>query len=306
MLMTTTNGFEGYHVDKYLGVISKDIVFRSGLGKSFSAALTNLVASFSLRDVELSGSSELIANAKDYVIQQFEQLAKSKGANAVIGIDVETSFGEALARVAINGTAVVVSPVETSIEIEEDDDSLLTISISRTNSPEGFLPVELKVLNQYGSSEIVLSLQAIDNSVPNDIIADLEFTSIFGDTQSIENVCFLGIHKKYSKYESKPVRIKLLEHIAPCIEVCAIRIRKYRQNNQLIEISDLEIRPIEKLQEILSASIVKENTDETGWIFDEEPGFIRCPNCDKRASKDYMKYKNSCPSCGFPHKKPES
>ncbi len=84
MLMTTTNSFEGYHIDKYLGIISKDIIFRSGLGKTFSAALTNIVASFSLRDVELSGSSELIANAKDYLIHQLEQLAKSKGANAII------------------------------------------------------------------------------------------------------------------------------------------------------------------------------------------------------------------------------
>lgn len=304
MLMTTTNGFEGYRVDKYLGVISKDIVFRSGLGKSLSAALTNLVASFSLRDVELSGSSELIANAKDYVIQQFEQLAKYKGANAVIGVDVETSFGEALARVAISGTAVVVSPVNASAETPGDD-SPSNISISRSNFPDRFLPVELAVSNQYDSCDIVLILQAHNDYAPNDILADIEFTNIFGDTQTVENVCFLGIHKKGIKYESKPVRIRLPDHIAPCIESCTVRIRKYRHNDQLVEVSDLETREVEELKEILNESNAQDNVDEFGWIIDEEPGFIRCPNCDKRVSKVFMMYRKNCIACGFSHEKPK-
>ena len=231
---------------------------------------------------------------------------KDKGANAVIGVDIETSFGEALARVAISGTAVVISPIIPSEDSTGDDYSSSNIPISASNSPEGFVPVELTISNQYSSCEIILILQSYDKAVPDDIIADVEFTSIFGDTQFIENVCFLGIHYEAFKYESKPIRIRLPEHIAPCIDTCSIRIRKYRIDNHLIEISNLEMHPIEELLEILNKSIVKNNVDEFGWILDETPGFIRCPNCNERVSKDYMKYQRACKNCGFPRSKSEN
>ncbi len=303
MLMTTTNELNGYHVEKYLGVISKDIVFRSGLGKAFSAALTNFVASLSLKDVELSGSSDLIANAKDYVMQRFEQQARIKGANAIIGVDVETSFGEELARVAISGTAVVVKPIDSSAVVGDDEAfSPSVISISKTNPTEQFVPVELSVSTKYDYVETVLFLQSFDETAPSDIMADLTFTSIFQDTHSIENVCFLGFKKQGFKYQSNPVRIRLPEQIAQCIETCSIRIRKYRKDEQLIEPKDLDMCAVEELISALKKSIEVENKDIFGWFLDETPGYIRCPNCNTRASSDYMKYKKACISCGFPRK----
>ncbi len=116
----------------------------------------------------------MIGNAKEYVIKQFEELAKQKGANAIIGIDIETSFGETLARVAINGTAVVVSSAETSIRINDEKDSSSVITVSKSNSPEGFLPIEINVSNQHGINEIALCLQALDDAIPSNIMADIE------------------------------------------------------------------------------------------------------------------------------------
>ena len=303
VLMTTTSSLEGFHVDKYLGVISKEIIFRSGLGKTLSAALSNLAASFTFHDFELTGSTKLIADAKEYVLKQFEQLAKSKGANAVIGVDVETSFGESLARVAISGTAVVVSPIDI---ISATDEAAVSITISTSNSLEGAAPVELIMTEQSGFSLAVLVLQSQNNAVPSDIMADLEFTSIFGDTQLVENICFIGIHAtKAFRYESRPARVRLHEHIAPCIETCSIRIRKCRKDDQLIEINDTEMHAVEKLQETLNESNKQESFDEFGWIADETPGFTCCPQCGKRVSKDFMMYKKACISCGFPHEKAE-
>ena len=146
-------------------------------------------------------------------------------------------------------------------------------------------------------------LRSQEDAVPNDIIADLEFTSIFGDTQFVENICFLGIEKKAFRYENRPARVKLHEHIAPCIETCSIRIRKYRRGDRLIEISDNEMHTVKKLQESMSELTMKESLDEYGWIIDEKPGFICCPKCGKRVSKDYMKYRKACISCGFQHEK---
>ena len=98
-------------------------------------------------------------------------------------------------------------------------------------------------------------LQSLDDDVPSDILADIELTSIFGDSQTIEKVSFTGIHKEMLKYWSNPIRITLFDHIASCIESCSMKIRKYKQNNQLIEISDLEMHDDENNQKLLKEMI---------------------------------------------------
>ena len=103
---------------------------------------------------------------------------------------------------------------------------------------------------------------------------------------------------------SKPVRISLPDHIGACVESCSVRIRKYRRNSQVIEVGDAEMHPVRKLEEDLKASIKNGNADNINWIEDEQAGFIRCPNCSRRLSRDYMMYRTACPTCGCPHKVP--
>ena len=59
----------------------------------------------------MSGSTELIANARAYVMEKFKTKAIALGANAILGMDFESSIGGDIVRVAIFGTAVCIEKI---------------------------------------------------------------------------------------------------------------------------------------------------------------------------------------------------
>ncbi len=107
--ITTTNNFEGYKIEKYITVISEEIIFKNSFWKSLDAGLEDLGRALSFKQAEMSGAGELIANAREYAVDKFKRKAISVGANAVVGVDFESSFGSDVVRVAIFGTAVIIS-----------------------------------------------------------------------------------------------------------------------------------------------------------------------------------------------------
>lgn len=77
-----------------------------------NAGFEDLGNAFSFKETEMSGSSGLIARARSYVKDKFRQKAAQMGANAVLGVEFESSIGADIVRVAIFGTAVVISPIK--------------------------------------------------------------------------------------------------------------------------------------------------------------------------------------------------
>ncbi len=110
--MTTTNNFEGYKIEKYIKVISEEIIFKNSFWKRLDAGLEDLGNAFSFRETEMTGAGELIANAREYALEKFKRKAVDIGANAVVGVEFESSFGSDIARVAIFGTAVIITEME--------------------------------------------------------------------------------------------------------------------------------------------------------------------------------------------------
>ena len=57
----------------------------------------------------MTGTTNLLSDARSYAIEKMKSEAINKGANAIIGIDSESSFGAGdLIHVSIMGTAVLV------------------------------------------------------------------------------------------------------------------------------------------------------------------------------------------------------
>ena len=112
LLLTTGPGFDGYKVVKYLDIISAEIVFKNSFMNILSAGFDDFVSSFSFREREMSGVGRLIDNAKTYVMGRFREKAVNLGANAVLGIDFETTFGSDVVKVSVNGTAVCIDPID--------------------------------------------------------------------------------------------------------------------------------------------------------------------------------------------------
>lgn len=113
LMLTTGSSFDGYKVVKYLDIISCEVVFKNSFINSLSAGFEDFLKGLSFKEKELSGATELIERGKQYVMTKFREKAISMCANAVLGIDFETSFGSEIVKISVNGTAVIVDKIET-------------------------------------------------------------------------------------------------------------------------------------------------------------------------------------------------
>jgi uncharacterized protein YbjQ (UPF0145 family) len=103
MLVTTTNLIEGKRIVQYYGLVSGETIIGANLIKDFFASITDIVGG-------RSGAYErVLKEAKDSAIEEMIQQAKAKGANAVIGVDLDyetLGSGNGMLMVTACGTAV--------------------------------------------------------------------------------------------------------------------------------------------------------------------------------------------------------
>lgn len=106
MLLTTTPTIEGRKITQYLGVVSSEAVIGANIVRDLFAKVRDIVGG-------RSGSYEaVLADARAAALEALEQEAAARGANAVVGIDLDYEvLGEAngMLMVTASGTAVVVS-----------------------------------------------------------------------------------------------------------------------------------------------------------------------------------------------------
>jgi uncharacterized protein YbjQ (UPF0145 family) len=104
MILTTTDSIDGQKIVQYLGIISADVVMGTNFMRDFFASVRDVVGG-------RSGSYEKVfTEAKQEALDDLAEKAKSMGANAVIGIDLDYEIiggdQKTLLMVTANGTAV--------------------------------------------------------------------------------------------------------------------------------------------------------------------------------------------------------
>ena len=116
MIITTTPTLDGYRIIKYIDVIYAEAIYKVNLGKSLINSINNAFDAWNIfSSTDLSGTSSIIEEAKDYVKKSLITKAASLGANAIVGIDIESSVAnDGAAKASINGTAVVVEKISPS------------------------------------------------------------------------------------------------------------------------------------------------------------------------------------------------
>ncbi len=105
MITTTTNNIEGKPVLQYLGVVSAETIIGANLFKDLFAGIRDIVGGRS------NTYEKVIDEARTNAMAEMVQKAKSLGANAVIGIDLDfetVGNGGSMLMVLATGTAVVV------------------------------------------------------------------------------------------------------------------------------------------------------------------------------------------------------
>lgn len=103
MILTTTPEIQGEIVQEYIGIVTGETIIGANIVKDLFASIRDVVGG-------RSGSYErVLREARESALAEMADNAKNKGANAVIGIDLDyetLGSGGGMIMVTASGTAV--------------------------------------------------------------------------------------------------------------------------------------------------------------------------------------------------------
>lgn len=104
MISTTTPTLEGKRITEYKGIVFGEVISGIDFIRDFAASLTNFFGG-------RSGSyEEELMQAREAALREMEQRAMQRGANAVVGVDIDYEIlgtNNNMLMVTASGTAVV-------------------------------------------------------------------------------------------------------------------------------------------------------------------------------------------------------
>lgn len=102
MIQTTTPGVDGRTITEYLGVVTGEAILGANIVRDLFAGVRDIVGGRS------AAYEEELRKARDIAIQEMTAEATARGADAVVGIDLdyETVGGGGMLMVSASGTAV--------------------------------------------------------------------------------------------------------------------------------------------------------------------------------------------------------
>lgn len=104
MIITTTDGIDGKTTSAYLGIVTGESIMGANIFKDLFASVRDIVGGRS------AAYEDELSKAKDFALQEMEDHARSLGADAVVGVDLdyEVIGGDqrTMLMVSANGTAV--------------------------------------------------------------------------------------------------------------------------------------------------------------------------------------------------------
>jgi uncharacterized protein YbjQ (UPF0145 family) len=103
MIVSTTHQLEGKKIEQYLGIVVGEAVMGANLFKDIFASIRDIVGGRS------GAYEDELTKARKIGFHELETEARSIGANAVVGVDIDYEVvgkGGSMLMVSISGTAV--------------------------------------------------------------------------------------------------------------------------------------------------------------------------------------------------------
>jgi Uncharacterized conserved protein len=101
MLVTTTNTVEGYKITSYYGIVTGEAIIGTNIVRDMFASISDVIGGRS------GVYEEKLAQARQIALDEMSAFASSKGANGVIGVDLDYEvIREGMLMVTACGTAV--------------------------------------------------------------------------------------------------------------------------------------------------------------------------------------------------------
>jgi len=103
MIVTTTPSVEGYQIAEYKGIVVGEAIMGANVVRDVFASITDIVGG-------RSGAYESkLQDARETALAELQDRARAKGANAVVGVDLDYEVvGQSMLMVSASGTAVVL------------------------------------------------------------------------------------------------------------------------------------------------------------------------------------------------------
>ena len=105
MLLSTTSLIEGRPVQRYLGVVTGEVILGANIVRDLFASITDIFGG-------RSGKYEdVLSRGREQALRELEDKARALGANAVIAVDIDyETIGArgSMLMVSVSGTAVLL------------------------------------------------------------------------------------------------------------------------------------------------------------------------------------------------------
>ncbi|MEM6465794.1 MAG: heavy metal-binding domain-containing protein [Pseudomonadota bacterium] len=102
MIVTTTPSVEGQSITAYHGVVVGEAILGANVIRDLFAGVTDILGGRS------GAYEEELANARSIALSELEERASAKGANAVVGVDLDYEVINNMLMVSASGTAVTL------------------------------------------------------------------------------------------------------------------------------------------------------------------------------------------------------
>jgi uncharacterized protein YbjQ (UPF0145 family) len=100
MIVTTTPSVEGYQIAEYLGIVTGEAILGANIVRDLFAGITDILGG-------RSGAYEQeLAKARETALSEMEQRGADRGANAIVGVDLDYEVINNMLMVSASGTAV--------------------------------------------------------------------------------------------------------------------------------------------------------------------------------------------------------
>ena len=103
MIVTTTPTIQGHDIQAYKGIVAGEAIMGANVVRDFMAGITDIVGGRS------GAYEEELGKAREIALRELEDRASAKGANAVVGVDLDYEVINNMLMVSASGTAVTVA-----------------------------------------------------------------------------------------------------------------------------------------------------------------------------------------------------
>lgn len=217
IMLTTGSGFDGYDIVEYLGFVNGQIALSSNFFKDLSSNLAELTAQ------ESTVFTNKLENASENAVENLIQVAQSKGANAVIGVELNyTGFSNNAIGTVASGTAV-------KIKKKDAIHKLTTSKIFVSNYYNMLMPRPVEV-TLVGEANVVKIAPVFYNYNQDEIKAvrcDFELTNFYEEKLLLQGIDFVFEKNNVTRLKADFVECKLPMKDIPLIKDVKVYVKKY-------------------------------------------------------------------------------